>query len=488
MAIHVRSTDTVRTKISSIVRRLVGIALLLALLVLLFPAVALYLKKIYWKQDAGSSFVTYTPPKEKPKEAKPIKKEESLAVEESSAAPPPSVMLTATNSPYEMDIPVGVMGDLTEGISSDGDSGFGLAGFGDGLGDGLGSGGIGDGDGDGDGGKRAGYNDDIQVVLLLDASGSMQELFQAASASMENVLTTLSDAKLNGKKTKVNVGIVIYGQLEHNGEPMLLSPFSTQVRKIRARLEKVQCLGGNEVCGAAIDFAVRSFPWNRRERDDMLKVIFVAGNETMEQGSVDYRVAIAAATEQNIIVNTIHCGEPDVEWEEAAALGGGVGLSLDIRNAGAEKSASADDWYKLYKALHDCAPLPYGSPAAQKVHIDALNKAVGPPKNNEAKMNAWLRDNKQRILLGYEWDAIEVCRLMPEDEFTLDAIGGMGNVPVSLRGKSEPEIIASLRALAQKRQNLLDEYKRFKASGDLGGKILSVLQDQAAEKGITIEF
>ena len=488
MAIHVRSTDVVRHKITSIVRRLVGLALCFAIFALAISAVILYLKKIYWKDEPGSSFVTYTPPKPKPKEPKRIERESMASEESSAAAPPSSVMLTATDSPYVMDVPVGV-DDMSEGLVSDGDSGFGLAGFGDGIGEGLGGGGLGDGDGSGDGdGKRVGYNDDIQVVLLLDASGSMQELFQAASGAMEDVLTTLSEAKLNGKKTKVNVGIVIYGQLERNGEPILLSPFSTQVRKIRARLEKVQCLGGNEVCGAAIDFAVRSFPWNRRERDDMLKVIFVAGNETMEQGGVDYRAAIASATDQNIIVNTIHCGEPDEEWEAAAALGGGVGLTLDIHKSGADNAATESDWYRLYKALHDCAPLPYGSPAAQKAHIARLNKAVAPPKQGDAKMKKWLHDNKQRILLGYEWDAVEVCRLTPPDEFSVDSLGGMGNVPVSLRGKSAEEIVSTLRTMAQKRQDLLDEYKRLKGSGDLGTKILSVLQDQAAEKGITIEL
>lgn len=488
MAIHVRSTDAVRHKITSIVRRLAGLALCFAIFALSIFAIVLYLKKVYWKDEPGSSFVTYTPPPKQQKAPKRIERESMASVESSAAEPPSSVMLTATDSPYVMDIPAG-LDDMSEGLTGDGDSGLGLAGFGDGLGDGLGGSGLGDGDGNGDGGgKRVGYNDDIQVVLLLDASGSMQELFQAASASMEEVLTTLSEAKLNGKKTKVNVGIVIYGQAERNGEPILLSPFSTQVRKIRARLEKVQCLGGNEVCGAAIDFAVRSFPWNRRDRDDMLKVIFVAGNETLEQGTVDYRAAIAAATEQNIIVNTIHCGEPDEEWEEAAALGGGVGLTMDIYKNGSAQAPSEHDWYRLYKALHDCAPLPYGAPAVQRGHIERLNKAEAPPKNGDAKMKKWLRDNKQRIILGYEWDAIEVCRLTPPDEFSIESLGGMGNVPVSLRGKSEEEIVSTLRTMAQKRQELLDEYKRLKSAGDLGAKILSVLQDQAAEKGITIEL
>ena len=487
MAIHVRATNTVKLKVTGIIRRMLSIALSLALISILLSAIILYVFKIYIEQPGASSFVTYTPPVKKTNTStqKPTREENAAAASANAAAP--SAILIAHNSPFSMDLP-NIIDDMGAGLAdSDGLEGFG---FGDGLGgDGLGDGlgGDGTGSGDGGGGKRAGYNDDIQVVLLLDASGSMSELFRAASESMEKVLTTLSNAKLNGKKTKVNVGIVVYGQAAQNGAPMKLSPFTTQVKKMRSRLEKVACDGAIEECGAAIAFAVENFEWNRRDRDDMLKVIFIAGNERFDQGAISYHSAIAMATEQHIIVNTIHCGPPDPEWEEAASLGHGIGLTLDIhQNSGT--TVTPQEIYETLKALHNCKPLPIGAPAVQRKYIDMLNNAEAPPQGNPKKLSKWLSDNKRRILIGYDWDAIEIYRTTPEEKFSLDMLGGEGNLPVSLRGKSEEEIIDFLHGEAERRTRLLELYKAQKASGDLGDKLLNVLQEQAQEKGITIDF
>ena len=57
-----------------------------------------------------------------------------------------------------------------------------------------------------------------------------------------------------------------------------------------------------------------------------------------------------------------------------------------------------------------------------------------------------------------------------------------------MRGKSEEEIIDFLSQEAERRTRLLELYKAQKASGDLGDKLLNVLQEQAQEKGITIDF
>ena len=488
MAIHVRATNTVKIKLASIIRRMLAIALGLALFSILLSAIILYVYEIYIEKQTDSSFVTYTPPVKKPSTASRKTTSEENAVSSSSNASPPSPVILSHDSPYSMDLPA-TLDDMGAGLAdADGLEGMG---FGDAFGDGLGDGGgigSGDGDGSGDGGgKRAGYNDDIQVVLLLDASGSMSELFKAASESMEKVLTTLSNAKLNGKKTKVNVGIVVYGQAAQNGAPMKLSPFTTQVKKMRSRLEKVACDGAIEECGAAIAFAVENFEWNRRDRDDMLKVIFIAGNEPFDQGAINYQHAIAQATEQHIIVNTIHCGPPDPEWEEAAVLGKGMGLTLDIHQAG-NKTVSPQEIYETLKALHNCKPMPIGAPAVQRKYINMLNSAEAPPQNNPKKLSKWLSDNKRRILVGYDWDAIEIYRKTPEGEFSIDLLGGEGNLPVSFRDKSEDEIIEFLSREAERRTRLLELYKQQKASGDLGDKLLNVLQEQAQEKGITIDF
>lgn len=488
MAIHVRSKQVTKKKLAAVLRRMLGMAFCAALLALLLGGLSLYIKKIFTEDPGPSSFTAYAPPQETAEEPTTIPTPEDLASSASAgaAAPDTSAILTSSESDISIaaDLDIGNVGEgLTDGTGAD--DGFGLGDLGgDGLGDGLAT----HNPGSDSGGKGQGYNDDIQVVLLLDASGSMDQLFVAASQSMENVLTTLSKAKLNGKKTKVNVGIVVYGQMDGNGAPYKLSPFTTQVRKIRTRLEKVKCDGALEECGAAIDFAVRNFEWNRRDRDDMLKVIFIAGNESFAQGNIDYHTAIAAAAEQNIIVNTIHCGAPDMEWEEAAALGKGVGLTLDLQHQNAPK-ASVEKLLHVLQALHSCKPLPVGPPAVQRTLIDSINKAPAPPNGkNEKQLQKWLQDNKERILSGYEWDAIEIYRLMGQDAFSISLLGGQGNLPISLRGKSEEEITDFLRQEADKRTHWLNEYKSIKASGDLGTKMLQALQEQALEKGITIDI
>ncbi len=489
MAIHVRSKQVTKKKLAAVLRRMLGMAFCAALLALLLGGLSLYIKKIFTEDSGQSSFTAYETPQETAEEPTTIPTPEDLASSASAgaAAPDTSAILTSSQSDISVaaDLDIGDVGEgLADGTGTD--DGFGLGDLGDGgLGDGLATHNPGS---DNGGGKGQGYNDDIQVVLLLDASGSMDQLFVAASQSMENVLTTLSKAKLNGKKTKVNVGIVVYGQMDGNGAPYKLSPFTTQVRKIRTRLEKVKCDGALEECGAAIDFAVRNFEWNRRDRDDMLKVIFIAGNESFAQGNIDYHTAIAAAAEQNIIVNTIHCGAPDMEWEEAAALGKGVGLTLDLQHQNAPK-ASVETLLHVLQALHSCKPLPVGPPAVQRTLIDAINKAPAPPNGkNEKQLQKWLQDNKERILSGYEWDAIEIYRLMGQDAFSISLLGGQGNLPISLRGKSEEEITDFLRQEADKRTHWLNEYKSIKASGDLGTKMLQALQEQALEKGITIDI
>ena len=39
-----------------------------------------------------------------------------------------------------------------------------------------------------------------------------------------------------------------------------------------------------------------------------LKMVFIAGNEPFNQGSVGYTAAVQSAFRNNIMVNTIHCG------------------------------------------------------------------------------------------------------------------------------------------------------------------------------------
>ena len=460
-----------------------------ALAIVLFGSLTLYLNYIFIEKERSATFTYVQAVEEKPIEPPESQHKKNLSggsASSASAITPNVIVSTSSDSslsisPMEIDMGEGLGAALTDGLGFS----FGLAG--DGFGEGFGSGsGRGNGSGN-EGGKRAGYNDDIQVILALDASGSMDQLFTAVANSLEKVLTTLSSARLNGKKTKVNVGIVVYGQGHSNGAPFKLSGFTTKLAQLRNKVKETACDGYNEECGSAILFAVNKFPWNMRDRDDMLKVIFVCGNEPFDQGPVDFRNAITQAQAKNIIINTVHCGPEDEQWKEAAELGQGVGLSFEMTENEESAKPDVEGIRSTLQALNELPLLPIGAPAVQQELLSRHKPAPNPPKG-EKQLNNWLGRNRPHVITGYNWDAVEICRRTGSARFELTTIGGRGNLPLSLRGQTDEEALQHIRELASRREQLLQRYKEVSGGSDFASQILETLREQALQKGINIEL
>ena len=507
MAIHVKPVYPARRQLLRNLRRALAIAAGLTLLTIIISALILYLHLIFIEKESSAAF-TYVYPQEQ--QPQPEKKPEPTfggggsAQEAAAANITPDIIVSTTASTDSQLQPMDF--DLADGLAmtdADGfDFGLGLSGDGGGAGDGgngngEGSGqggGRGDGHGKGSGGGSGGYNDDIQVVLALDASGSMDSLFSAVANSLSDVLTTLGNARLNGKPTKVNVGIVVYGQNDKNGKPFILSRFTTNVDKLRNKVTKTACDGSNEPCGEAIQLASRKFPWNMRQRDDMLKVIFICGNEPFNMGKVNYKSAILLAKAKNIIVNTVHCGGPDSQWEEAAVLGNGKGLTfiapvhptVEPQQAPKDPKDAEKLRHKVLTALYHIPMYPIGSPAVQRQLLSAHKPTSAPPKNPK-QLSKWMMTHRTALIDGFEWDAVELCRRTGIEQFTLEHIGGRGNLPLSLRGKSDAQALQAIRKAAQERETQLARYRDSNLN-DFAEQILETLQEQAQSKGITIEL
>lgn len=109
-------------------------------------------------------------------------------------------------------------------------------------------------------------------------------------------------------------------------------PFTDDLDKVSEELFKLKTYGGTECCGAVIDRAVKELKWNTDD-PHALKLVFIAGNEPFNQGSVPYAEAIARGLERGITVNTIHCGnagDSDTRlWKDGAKKGDGSFLNID---------------------------------------------------------------------------------------------------------------------------------------------------------------
>lgn len=497
MAIHVRHRREILRRIRN---RLIALALAVSLGVVFFGGVTLYLivelrratlasfDSIVYVSDEAAAL----PSRKMPSQSSASAKRSGVSPEVAPSiivAPAVDAVAVAEISPLEGD-------DISDDAFGEGG---GLAGgFSLGLGDGLGRGGNGrgiggGGNGTGGGGKHrgVGLNDDIQIVLALDASGSMDYLFKAVSASMERMVSTLCRSKVNGRRAHVNVAVLAYGSARDGGAPWKVMDFTTEVDSLRKEVAQVSCDGGYERCGEAIAFADDNFAWNRRANNKALKVLIVAGNEPFDQGDTDFREAIVELRRSDIILNTIYCGRPfnDAEgWEEAAVLGGGVyTLQEELQNSGDEEK-TLEEYSNIVRKLVQLPVMPLGSPTEQQAHLQERAELLKTlPKKNEA-LQDWAAEEGHAELKGYAWDAVELARRLGED-LTLERLGGRGNLPAELRGLPEETVLERLHDAAQERERLLVMLTGESSnSQDLCSRILRVIREQARTRGIDVKL
>lgn len=491
MAIHIRHR---REALIRMRQRLITLSLMLAFFVIFSGGVCLFcIRELHRVPVTSFRAVEYVPEVGKENDDTP---EDSSSSSSSAVAADhnasPEIIMADTATSVTLDEM-----NLFEGESGEesGDSGLSFdLGKGKGQGHGSGTGaGSGSASGTGRGGRHGlGLNNDIQIVLVLDASGSMDFLFKEVSESMERMVTTLSRSRVGGRAASVNVGIVAYGAARGNGAPWKLSPFTTKINALRKELANVTCDGSNECCGAAIAYAVNEFKWNRRPDTRALKIIIIAGNEEFYQGGIDARTAIAEMQDEGIILNTIHCGGNSYEspqWQEAARLGGGVFTELEEADTAtrAKRDSLLADCGALLRQMTMLQPLPLGSPAEQERHLalwDKMKKAL-PGKNSD--IPAWVEKNAPWLALP-AWDAAEQFRCLGE-EASLAALGGRGNLPAELRALPEAQIIARLGDAAAQRQDLLNKLRAREGSDrELGLKILRIVREQGRSKGIIMRL
>lgn len=472
-------------------RRLINLSLLLTLFCVVTVAVCLFcITELHRKTDTAFTAVTYVP--ELGTEQEPTQSSSSSSSRTTAAATTdasPDIIVADSPSAVTMDElslfdgDAGAENSSASGISAD-------LGTGSGIGKGNGSG---SGSGRGSGSKHGlGLNNDIQIVLALDASGSMDFLFKEVSESMERMVATLCRSRVGGRPASVNVGILAYGAARSNGAPWKLTDFTTRTDTLRRELSKVSCDGSNECCGAAIAYAVNEFKWNRRPDTRALKVLIIAGNEDFYQGAIDARSAIAEMRDSGIILNVIHCGAPTLEceqWKEAARLGGGVYMELNDEDTAArvKRDTVLADYGMLLRQMTMLPALPLGAPAEQEKRLAQWEKVKKSLPGKNSDVPEWVEKNAPWLALP-AWDAAELFRCLGGGA-TLADLGGRGNLPAELRKLPEAQILARLTELAAQRQELLNKLKaREQADQDLGLKILRAVREQGRSRGIIMKL
>src|SRR5690606_7789637 len=175
----------------------------------------------------------------------------------------------------------------------------------------------------------------VRIALLLDTSNSMDGLIDQAKAQLWDIVNEFSRAKCgNDGRPELEIALYEYGNDDlpaREGHIRQVLGFSADLDEISQKLFSLTTNGGQEFCGQVIHNSLNQLEWGKNPDD--LKMIFIAGNEPFDQGKLDFRDAGTQALEQDVVVNTIFCGNYQQGinslWKAGATLTGGQYMAID---------------------------------------------------------------------------------------------------------------------------------------------------------------
>jgi hypothetical protein len=187
---------------------------------------------------------------------------------------------------------------------------------------------------------------DLDLVIALDVSGSMEGLIGSAKQRLWDITNELAQAR---PVPNLRVAIVSYGRPsygEQAGYVRVDLPFTADLDAVNATLFEFRTDGGEEYVARAIQTSLDSLQWSREQ--DALRVMFVAGNESAEQDPrLTIDAATAAAARRGVVVNAIYCGggNDDVAagWQRVATSTNGLYASIDQHAAAVANVATPFD-------------------------------------------------------------------------------------------------------------------------------------------------
>ena len=166
----------------------------------------------------------------------------------------------------------------------------------------------------------------IDVVFVLDTTGSMSGLIQAAREKIWSIATTMASAQ---SAPEIRVGLVAY---RDRGDAYVtrVVDLSSDLDSMYATLMDFQADGGGdgpESVNQALYDAVHKVSWSQQA--GTYKVVFLVGDAPPHmdyQDDVKYPATLSAAKQKGIVVNAIQSGaqsDTTPAWQQIATLGAG---------------------------------------------------------------------------------------------------------------------------------------------------------------------
>ena len=344
----------------------------------------------------------------------------------------------------------------------------------------------------------------VQVVFVLDTTGSMGGLIAAAKEKIWSIASTLAQAR---QTPEISMGLVAY---RDRGDAYVthVIDLDKDLDSMYSKLMDFRADGGGdspESVNQALDEAINKISWSQDA--NTYRVVFLVGDAPPHmdyQDDVKYPVTIAAAAAKGIVVNTIQCGgmrETVKPWQEIAALGHGRYFTVDQAGSAVAVATPFDDKIATLSAELDSTRLYYGTDEERramngKVAASTRLRAEASPAAQARRGVFNASESGKANLLGGK-DLV--------DDVASGRIAGTASVaqaqlPASIAALPPEKQEAAVKEAIQKRADLQrqiaevakdrDAFIKKKvedaggAAGSLDQKIYDAVREQAATKGL----
>jgi len=220
----------------------------------------------------------------------------------------------------------------------------------------------------------------IDVVFVLDTTGSMGGLIQAAREKIWSIATTLASAQ---SAPEIRMGLVAY---RDRGDAYVtrVVDLSSDLDSMYATLMDFQADGGGdgpESVNQALHDAVHRISWSQQA--GAYKVIFLVGDAPPHMDypdDVKYPVTLRAAKAKGIVVNAIQSGQvgdTTPAWQQIAKLGAGQYFQVEQSGNAVAIATPFDEKIATLSAKMDDTRLYYGTAEEkeqQRRKLDATDK------------------------------------------------------------------------------------------------------------------
>jgi hypothetical protein len=194
----------------------------------------------------------------------------------------------------------------------------------------------------------------------------MGGLIDQARSQLWKIVTRLDAARRDGQRPQLEIALYEYGNpgraTATSGWIRQITPFTTDLDSVSEALFALSVGGGDEYVGQAVATAIRDLKWSTRKGD--LKLLFIAGNEDFNQGSVAPTNAMKGAKEKGVNVTAILCGQSDSSWSTGSKLASMGYFAIDQNQVVAHVDAPQDaEITRLGESLNDTY-IPFGADGA----------------------------------------------------------------------------------------------------------------------------